>query len=155
MFKFFQKSIYDINPPAFGLDISDLSIKAVMLAHNRNYTRLGGFNGIAIPPGIVTNGEMIDVKKAAAAVTDALKNVKGKKITSRYVVASLPEEKAFIRVIQLPKMKLEEVEKAVAWEAENNIPMSTDEVYLDWQVIPPLVNHLDHVDILIIAVPRK
>ncbi len=70
------------------------------------------------------------------------------------VVCNLPEEKVFIRIIQLPKMKESELEKAINWEAEANIPLVIDEAYLGWQVIDPIFEHIDHLDILIAAAPR-
>jgi len=154
MLNLFQQSIYDIDPPSFGLDLSDFSLKIALFDKEAKYWKLASFKSSVIPEGIVTNGEIIDEGKAVRIIKDSLQKVRGKKITSRYVVASLPEEKAFLRVIQLPKMKQEEVKEAVKYEAENNIPMSIDEVYLDWQVIAPAEGHIDHFDVLIIAVPR-
>lgn len=154
MFNLFQKTIYDIDPPAFGLDISDRSLKAAMLNKGAERWSLAGFVTASIPPGVITDGEIIDQKKASSIIRQSLQKVRGEKIKSRYVVCSLPEEKAFIRVIQLPKMKQSEAKEAVKWEAENNIPFHIDEVYLDWQIIPPIEDHLDHCDILIVAVPR-
>ena len=66
----------------------------------------------------------------------------------------MPEQHAFVRVIQLPKMKLAEAKEAVKWEAEANIPMSIEEVYLDWQTIKPIVKSPDHLDVLINAAPK-
>lgn len=154
MFKLFQKSFYEIDPPAFGLDISDFSLKIAALEKDAKHWKLAGFTATSIPSGIIIDGEVKEEEKAIPILKESLSVVRRSGITSRYVVASLPEEKAFIRVIQLPKMKYGEVREAVKWEAENNIPMSIDEIYLDWQIIVPIKNHLDHFDVLIIAVPR-
>lgn len=58
-------------------------------------------------------------------------------------------------MIQLPRMKEEELEKAVHFEAENYVPLPAVKVYLDFQVVQPLYNYLDHLDVLIIALPKK
>jgi type IV pilus assembly protein PilM len=55
----------------------------------------------------------------------------------------------------MPKLKEEDLEKAIQYEAENHIPLPIDEVYLGSQIIPPLYNHLDHTDVLIVALPKK
>src|SRR4030043_1236723 len=81
--------------------------------------------------------------------------VRGEKLKTNYVIASLPEEKAFLEVIQMPKLKTEELRDAVYFEAENYIPLSIEDVYLDFQTIQPLRDHLDHSDILIAAFPKK
>lgn len=154
MLGLFQKTIYDIDPPAFGLDISDRSLKVAMIKKEAEHWSLASFYTASVPRGVITNGEIVDQKKASSIIRRSLQRVYGEKIRSRYVVCSLPEEKAFTRVIQLPKMRQSEAKEAVKWEAENNIPFRIDEVYLDWQVIHPIENHLDHCDILIVAAPR-
>ena len=50
-------------------------------------------------------------------------------------------------------MKEQELGQAVKWEAEAHIPLSIDEVYLDWQIIEQPVNHPDHYNILMAAAP--
>src|SRR3989338_9479720 len=87
-------------------------------------------------------------------INDAVATVKGEKLKTKYVIASLPEEKSFSQVIQMPKMKKGELKSAVLFESENYIPLPIDRVYLDFQVIDPIVDHLDHLDVLIIAVEK-
>jgi len=56
--------------------------------------------------------------------------------------------------MQLPRMKKEELEHAVRFEAENYVPHAIEKVYLDFQVVKPFHNHLDHTDVLLAALPR-
>ena len=74
---------------------------------------------------------------------------------TKNVIVSLPEEKAFLQVIQMPLLSKEDLKSAVIFESENYIPLPIEEVYLDSQIIPPLRNPLDHYDVLIAAIPRK
>lgn len=144
-----------INPPAFGLDISDRTAKFMKLLKNRN----GGFDiayfgEIKIPEGIVAGGEI----KNPAELGKCLENlcdIDGRRIRDRFVVASLPEEKSFVRIIQLPKVKLREIDSIIKWELEGNIPLSLPELYFDYEVLEPLMNHLDHYDALITAFPKS
>jgi type IV pilus assembly protein PilM len=55
----------------------------------------------------------------------------------------------------MPKMTEEDLRSAIIYEAENYIPLPIEEVYLDFQIIEPLQNHLDHFDVLIVALPKK
>jgi type IV pilus assembly protein PilM len=91
----------------------------------------------------------------AEIIKEALKKTKGARIKTKYVVASLPEEKAFLQVIQMPKMPEEDLKSAVIYEAENYIPLPIEEVYLDSQIVKPVVDSLDHFDVLIAALPKK
>jgi len=52
-------------------------------------------------------------------------------------------------------MKIEELKEAIYFEAENYIPLPIEDVYLDFQIVQPVYNHLDHSDVLIAALPKK
>lgn len=144
-----------LKPEAFGLDISDLSSKIIKLKKKGKFLGLASFGEVEIKPGIIKEGEIKDEKALVEILKKALSKVKGEKLKTKYVIASLPEEKAFLQVIQMPKMAEEDLKSAVIYEAENYIPLPIEEVYLDSQIVPPLYNHLDHFDVLIAALPKK
>lgn len=144
-----------LRPGAIGLDVSNLSLKIVKLSKRRKGFVLASFGEQKIKPGIIEDGEVKDEEALVKAIKEGISKVKGEKLGTKYVVCSLPEEKSFLQVIQMPKIKKGDLEKAVQYEAENYIPLPIDEVYIDSQVIPPIHNHLDHLDILIVAFPRK
>ena len=54
---------------------------------------LESFGKTKIPMGIVEKGEIIKPKKLATIIKQALKEINGKKIKTKYVTVSLPEEK--------------------------------------------------------------
>jgi len=143
----------NLHPTAFGLDVSDLSLKIAFLQRKGKALRLRSYGEFPIPLGIVERGEV----KQEAALAEVIKQSVaqfGKELPTRYVVASLPEEQAFLQVIQLPRMGEEELRAAVRFEAENYIPYALDTVYLDFQVVPPLSSNLDHMDVLLAALPK-
>lgn len=144
-----------LKPEAFGLDISDLSLKIVKLKRKGKFLNLASFGEEEIKPGIIKEGEIKDEEKLAEIIKSAIKKVKGEKIKTKYVIASLPEEKAFLQVIQMPRLSEEDLKSAIIYEAENYIPLPIEEVYLDFQIVPPVYNHLDHFDVLIAALPKK
>jgi type IV pilus assembly protein PilM len=144
-----------LKPEAFGLDISDLSLKLIKLKKKKNFFDLASLGEISIKPGIIKKGEIKNEKALVKIINQALIKIKREKLKTKYVIASLPEEKAFLQVIQMPRMSEEDLRSAVVYEAENYIPMPIEEVYLDSQIIPPVYNHLDHFDVLIAALPRK
>jgi len=139
-----------LKPKAFGLDISDLSLKFLMLRKKGKKFSVVSFGESQIEPGIVEGGEVKDEEKLAKIVKEATKKVK-----TKYVVACLPEEKAFLQVIKMPMMSEEDLKSAIVFEAENYIPLPVNEVYLDCEVVPPVYNHLDHLDVLLVAIPKK
>src|SRR3989344_4795077 len=144
-----------LKPEAFGIDISDLSLKIVKLKRKKNFFDLVSFGEMEIPANIISGGEIKDEKALAKIIKESLNNVNGEKLKTKYVIASLPEEKSFLQVIQLPKIKEEEVKKAIPFEAENYVPLPVDQVYLDFQMIPPWHENQEHLDVLIAALPKK
>jgi len=144
-----------LKPEAFGLDISDLSLKIIKLKKRGKAMGLASFGEVFIKPGVIKDGLIKDEKTLAKVIKEALNKVKGERLNTKYVIASLPEEKAFLQVIQMPEMKEEELKKAVQFEAENYVPLPIEKVYLDSQVVLPVYDHLDHLDVLIAAFPKK
>jgi type IV pilus assembly protein PilM len=142
-------------PQAFGLDISDSSIKIVQLKKKVSGYKLISYNRTDLPSGIIKDGEIQQEKELVKYIKQAIDETNGKKIKTNYAVCSLPEQHSFIKILQMPQMSMAELQNAIKWEAEANIPFPLDEVYIDWQIIEPVKNHLDHFDILINAVPKK
>lgn len=145
---------FSIKREIFGLDISDLSLKIIQLKKNKQELELACFGETKIEPDIIKNGEIKDTNKLARIIETGIRQVKGEKINTKYVIASLPEEKAYLQVIQMPKVPKENLKSAVIYEAENYIPTPLDQVYLGFQIVPSLTDNLDHYDILIAALPK-
>src|SRR3989344_915966 len=139
-------------PEAFGLDVSDRSFKIAKLKKTRNGYQLSSFGEFPLPEGLIAQGEIQNEDEVARLLKEAVRSLK---LQTPFVVSSLPEEKAFLQVLQLPKMKEAEVKQAVLFEAENYIPYSIDTVYLDSMYVPPLKNSLDHMDVLLAALPKS
>jgi type IV pilus assembly protein PilM len=140
---------------AFGLDISDLSVKIVKLKKKNKYLELASLHEFELEPGIIRGGEIKDSEALIKILRQNLSKVKGERLRTQKVIASLPEEKSFTQVIQMPIMDKDELRNAVVYEAENYVPLDISEVYLDFQTIKPVYNHLDHIDVLIAALPKR
>lgn len=124
------------NLEIIGLDISERSLKAVQFS--RGWTsklKLKAFSDIEIDKGIIVGGEI----KQANVLTDAINRLlmypKYGKFSTSYIVSCLPEQKTFIKLIDIPPMSKEEIGQAIKWEAEHHIPIPIEDTYLDWQLI--------------------
>ena len=144
-----------LKPKAFGLDISDLSLRIVNLKRKRGRFKLSSFGEAEIPSGIIKNGEIKKEEDLVKIIKKAISEVKGKSLKTKYVIASLPEEKSFLKVIQMPHLQEKELKSAIVYEAESHIPLPIEEVYLDFHVVSPLYDHLDRQDVLLVALPKK
>lgn len=120
---------------AFGLDFSDLKLRLVQLKKSGRKIKLHCFGEIAVPSGVMIEGEIKNEKALADLIKKLLHSTIGGKVLSPYVIASLPERKTFVKVIETQKLPAEEMAGAIKWEAQQHIPMVIDDVYLDWQVM--------------------
>ena len=140
---------------AFGLEITDLNLRMVDLKKKNGKTVLSSLSGLEIASGIVEAGEVKDVGKLAEAIKNCLKKTDGSKIEKRHVVVSLPDDKAFLQVIQMPKIGENDLRLAVPFEAENYIPMALEKACFDYQAILDPSENINHLDVLIAAFPKN
>src|SRR4030043_2435035 len=106
----------NLKPEAFGLDISDLSLKIIKLKRKGKFLTLSSFLEEDIGQGIIKEGEIKDEDGLVKIIKESLPKIKGEKLKTKHVVVSLPEEKAFLQVIQLPRMPEEDLKSAVIYE---------------------------------------
>jgi len=139
--------------PVVGLDISDSTIKYLKFTSRGGKINFDFFGEIELPEGLIKDGE-IKNESGLAQVLEIWLEKEGRKVLSNFVAASLPEEKSFLRLIQLPKIKREEVSGAVRWEIEANIPLAPEELAYDYEIVEPPENTLDHIDVVITAFPK-
>lgn len=142
-----------IRLPVAGLDISDRSIKYVKFAAG-NGVALETFGEKEIAEGIVVEGRIERPADFVLALRD-LTALLGGRFAPLGVVASLPEEKSFLRLVQMPVMKPEEVAGALRWQIESQIPLPAEDIAYDYEVIEPFAGHPDHLDVVITAYPKR
>lgn len=153
---FLTKKVFNFTKPPFGLDLSDLSVKIVQLEREGKNDRILSFGSAPVPPGSVIDGEIVKKEQIVLAIREAVKRAGPKKVKTKKVICSLPETKAFLRLVSVPKMKEEEVREAIKWEMEANIPLPIDQVHYDWQLLDKKINKdPGKTDMLVVAVAKK
>lgn len=140
------------NKKAFGLEISDFSLKALWLRKKGYYFEVISYNRLRLPKGLVVEGEIKKEDKLALLIDELLYSARPQKISTSYVVSSLPENKTFVRIIKVPQMGEKDLEEAIKWEAENHIPISVDNAYMDWQIIS---KGEKEIELLLAAAPKE
>lgn len=145
----------NLDPEVFAIDINDLSLRIVKLRKKGAFFKMLSFREFPIPSGVVNEGVINDQEALARAIASACASVKGKKLDTKYVAVSLPEEKSFSQVISMIKMTPEELKTAVPYEAENYIPLPINNVYLDFQLIGQHNNDASHIDLLVNVMPKS
>lgn len=142
-----------LNPKArslVGLNISSSAVKMVELSSGRG----GGYQLECyaiepLPEGAVMDGNISDHEGVSATIGRCWKRLD---TSTKFVAMALPTAAVITKKIILPAGLRESVmEVQVESEANQYIPFTLEEVNLDFQVIGPVPNSSDEVEVLIAA----
>ena len=153
MFRILTRRI--LQPPTFGLDISDITIKFSRLLRRPAGIALEYFGEVTMPEGIVVSGEIVKPEELTRILKKELRTADGRRVAERYCIASLPEEKSFVRLVDLPNITPEEIAQAMRWEVEGVVPLPFDQIFFDYELMPAIPSAREHRDVLLIAFPRN
>jgi type IV pilus assembly protein PilM len=113
-----------------GLDIDTSGIAAVEAGHNGRIK----VERVAVTPletGIVRDGEVIDVEGLATALRTLYRENRG---LGKRVRIGVANQKIVVRIVELPYLSdRKELEAAVRFHAQDQIPMPLDQAVLDFQ----------------------
>lgn len=104
-----------------------------------------------ISAGVVNNGKIARPKLFAEQISEVKNQAKPKKIIVNGVVAAVPEEKIFLKTMQIPKMPVSKIDSAIAWQIESIIPFKLKDIYFNWKIIGTTTDKI----ILLICVCEK
>ena len=115
-----------------GVDIGSSNIKIAQLRPKDNQFVLETYGIVNVSYQIANKDSVGSVNETA----EALKNLLAKAgVTTKKVVASLPNNSVFTSVIDMPKMSDSELTSAIEFEAKKYIPLPLPEVRLSWSII--------------------
>jgi type IV pilus assembly protein PilM len=140
--------------PLVGLDISTSGVRLVELAEaGKDGLRLERYASEPLPRGAVADGNIENMDQ----VVDAVRRVIKKSGTrARHVALGMPPASVITKKIILPAgMSEEQLEIQVESEAAQYIPFALDEVSLDFDVIGPVPNSVDDVEVMLAAARRE
>jgi len=123
----------------FGIDLSELSIKVAQVKKRGSDLVLTSIGKKDIPAGVIGKGEIMREKEAVKIIRESVSGEIGKKINTKYVACSLPEDSAFIKVIRIPEIERDKMGDVVKWQIEPNFPVKLEEVYFDWELVESIV----------------
>jgi type IV pilus assembly protein PilM len=135
----------------FGLDIGSSAIRLVQLRQSGQKQSLVSYGQTSIPIGLSQSDSDMDVKQISQIIK---KLVHETRVSTKSVVSALPGSSVYTVVVKMPQMSKDEIEKAVQWQAEQNIPLKLDEVKISWQLISSSVGPQKEMAVMIIAAPN-
>ena len=120
-----------------GLDIGTWGVRAAELTLGKGGATLERFGQVALPPGAVRDGEVVD----SDAVADAVKQLWAQaKFSSKKVVVGVANQKVVVRQVDLPWLPTGELKKALAFQVQDFIPMPVEQAILDFHPLEEYTN---------------
>ncbi len=150
----FRSLLGSKNSALVGLDISTSGVKLVELSEvGKNELRLECFASEPLPRGAVVDGNIENIEQ----VSDAVRRVWKKSGTRvKQVALGMPPASVITKKIILPAgLTEEQLELQVETEASQYIPFALDEVSLDFDVIGPVPNSVDDVEVMLAATRKE
>jgi type IV pilus assembly protein PilM len=135
-----------------GLDVEAGSVAAAEVAGN-GHVAVGKFGIVPLGPGVFREGEVADPE----ALGEALKELFSKDKLSKNVRVGLASQRVAVRTLRLPEIDSSaELETAIRFQAQDQIPMPLDHAVLDWQVVGHAMseNGQRQVDVVAVAARR-
>ncbi len=132
-----------------GLEVGAAVVKMVELAHGKKAPRLTKLARVEIPPGL----EGDDRKSAIIKIIKSLVADHG--MNPRRVISGVGGESVIVRRIMVPTMPDEELTQALRWQAEEYLPYSLDEVYLDFHVLGRGKRTGDETSVMLVGVKKE
>jgi type IV pilus assembly protein PilM len=145
-----------------GIDIGTSSIKVVQLKRSEGRYKLETYGELQTYGYLERLNDPFQTKNLQlleSQVAEMLgKIMKEAGITTKKVALSIPIFSSFISVVDLAPMSEKELSHALVFESKRYIPVSLDEVKIDWEVIDKQVadsKDLFKFRVLLVAVPKE
>jgi type IV pilus assembly protein PilM len=138
-----------------GLDIGSSAVRAAELESRRGSApRLIRYGEVALPPGAVIDGDVVEPAVVAEAVRQlwGMTGMKG-----RSVAVGLASQRVTVRQIDLPDLPDDELADAVRMQGQDQLPMPLDEALIDFVVVSryPVDGDRRNVRVLLVAAERE
>ena len=147
-----SKTYFFTVKPLFGLDIGLDRLRVIQLDTSHKTPKLEGYGSIAFDPSAIIDGVIVKPDLIAKVVVKLFKSELVGDITTNRVAVSLPTSRALTSIIKIPHMTAKDIDDAVRTEAEQYIPISTDNLYLDYIA---LREDKYGVEFFVVAMPKK
>ncbi|HEY5977211.1 MAG TPA: type IV pilus assembly protein PilM [Solirubrobacterales bacterium] len=138
-----------------GLDIEAGSVAAAEVAGHNGSTVITGSGIVPLAPGAFREGEVAD----SARIAEALKELFSANRLSKRVRVGVANQRVVVRTMRLPAIEdPKEMQAAVRFQAEEQIPMPLDQAVLEHQVVggvPAVEGEPPKVDLVVIAARRE
>jgi type IV pilus assembly protein PilM len=138
-----------------GIELATERVNLVRLRKQRQGLKLDFFASIAVPEGVITDGQIADAPAMAEIIQQLLAE---SKINASRVATSVPGRDAIMRLIPVPaELDDKELREIVQNEAGLYLPYPREEADVDYQKLGYFVDEdgIEKVKVLLVATRRE
>jgi type IV pilus assembly protein PilM len=125
---------------AIGLDIGSSGVRAAQVTVNKGQVVLDRFGQVALPPGVVRDGEVADPEAVGQAIKALWSSVK---FSKKEVVLGISNQKVFVRLVDIPWLPAADLKSSLRYQVADLVPMPVDEAVLDFVPLEELTTDTD------------
>jgi type IV pilus assembly protein PilM len=134
-----------------GLDIGASSIKAVQLKGGRGGYELVRLGIVPLHPETIVDGVIMDSGTVISAIQQIFTE---NQIKTKDVAVAVSGHSVIVKKIKVQRMKPEELEENIPFEAEQYVPYAIEDVNLDFQILESATPGSNEMDVLLVAVKK-
>jgi len=116
--------------PFVAFDIGDRFVRFVELKREGNFFVLGKIGEKMIPEGIFSGGDILKKQELISILSDIKKEN-----DFDLVKISIPEEKSYIFITEVPKIEPKEIRQMLEFHLEENVPLKVEEAVFEYSII--------------------
>ena len=117
---------------SIGLDIGSSAVRAAELGLERSHCRLRRYAQVGLPPGVVVDGEVVNV----LAVSQALRRLwEEGGFSSNKVVLGVSGHRLIVRQADVPALNEDDLRSALRFDAQELIPIPMEDASFDFQIL--------------------
>ena len=136
-------------PVLIGVDISSTAVKLLQLGQAGGRYRVEHYAVEPLPPNAVVEKNIVEVEAVGDAIRRALSRSGAK---TRFAAAAVAGSAVITKIVPMPAdLSEEDMEAQIQIEANQYIPYPIEEVSLDFEVIGPVKDNPDMVNVLLAA----
>lgn len=118
--------------PLIGLDIGTSAVRSAQVVVGRGAPSLISFGQVALPQGVVVDGEIRDQGAVSEAISQLVKRTK---IRGKRVVVGVANQRVVVRQVDLPYLEEKEFRSSLQFQVADHIPMPVEAAELDYQIL--------------------
>lgn len=120
--------------PVFGFDIGHGTIKVAQFSPAKKGMLVEGYGFGTFDPKAIKEGAVENLETVAQAAHALLTSSMIGAVNTDRAALSLPVAQSFTKILELPKLKKNELDEAVNHQVEQYVPVPFDQLYVDYEI---------------------